>query len=243
MDAGGRATHGAVAEDRYRLDRGNRRKIALKYRIVVSSGAQFGLAPRRSAGLQRFDDLTILDGIAEKGVNSSCTRGVRFIYSAPSLTMVADERSTDNMSEAHNDLKPTIDLPNGYRPSDKEDFMNPKQVEYFRRRLLQWRDDILKDSNQTLQNLQEGSVQEPDISDRASTETDRALELRTRDRQRKLIGKIDAALRRIAEGSYGFCEETGEPIGLRRLEALPIATLSIESQERHERREKTYRDD
>lgn len=130
-----------------------------------------------------------------------------------------------------------------YRPSEAETFMNAKQVEYFRRKLLRWRDEILQESNLTLQHLQEDSVQEPDLADRASTESERALELRTRDRQRKLIGKIDAALRRIEDGSYGFCEETGEPISLRRLEARPIATLSIEAQERHERRERTYRDE
>ncbi|HUN51687.1 MAG TPA: RNA polymerase-binding protein DksA [Candidatus Sulfotelmatobacter sp.] len=121
--------------------------------------------------------------------------------------------------------------------------MNAKQVEYFRRKLLRWRDEILAESNLTLQHLQEDTVQEPDIADRASTESERSLELRTRDRQRKLIGKINAALRRIDDGSYGYCEETGEPISLRRLEARPIATLSIEAQERHERREKTYRDE
>lgn len=136
-----------------------------------------------------------------------------------------------------------IQLSANYRPSDAEVFMNAKQLEYFRRKLLRWRDDILQESNQTLQHLQEDSVQEPDIADRASTESERSLELRTRDRQRKLIGKIDAALRRIEDGSYGYCEETGEPISLRRLEARPIATLSIEAQERHERRERTYRDE
>jgi DnaK suppressor protein len=121
--------------------------------------------------------------------------------------------------------------------------MNAKQREYFRRKLLHWREDILRESTITLQHLQEDTVSEADIADRASTETERALELRTRDRQRKLIGKIDAALQRIEDGSYGYCEETGEPIGLKRLEARPIATLSVEAQERHERRERTYRDD
>jgi DnaK suppressor protein len=135
------------------------------------------------------------------------------------------------------------DLPANYRPTEKEAFMNPKQLKYFRRKLLDWRDEILRESTQTLQNLQESNSHEPDITDRASTETDRSLELRTRDRQRKLIGKIDEALQRIEDGSYGYCEETGDPISLRRLEARPIATLSIEAQERHERREKTYRDD
>ena len=121
--------------------------------------------------------------------------------------------------------------------------MNAKQREYFRRKLEQWREDILKDSSITLQHLQEDTVSEADLADRASTESERALELRTRDRQRKLVGKIDAALQRLEDGTYGYCEETGEPIGLKRLEARPIATLSIEAQERHERRERTYRDD
>jgi DnaK suppressor protein len=134
-------------------------------------------------------------------------------------------------------------LPSNYRPTEKEPFMNAKQREYFRRKLLLWRDDILRESTITLQHLQEDTVSEADLADRASTETERALELRTRDRQRKLIGKIDAALQRIEDGSYGYCEETGEPIGLKRLEARPIATLSVEAQERHERRERTYRDD
>ena len=128
-----------------------------------------------------------------------------------------------------------------YRPTDKERFMNSRQLEYFRRRLLTWRAELLDESTQTLHHLQEETAPEPDIADRASAETDRAIELRTRDRERKLIAKIDAALRRIDDGSYGYCEETGEPIGLKRLMARPIATLSLEAQERHERRERTYR--
>ncbi|RJF87105.1 RNA polymerase-binding protein DksA [Oleomonas cavernae] len=130
-----------------------------------------------------------------------------------------------------------------YYPSEDEEFMNPRQREYFRRKLLAWREEILRESQETLQHLQEDTVAEPDMADRASAESERALELRTRDRQRKLIGKIDAALRRIEDGNYGYCEETGDPISLRRLDARPIATLSIEAQERHERRERTYRDD
>lgn len=130
-----------------------------------------------------------------------------------------------------------------YRPSDDEPFMSPRQLDYFRRKLRLWREEILRESQETLQHLQEDTVAEPDLADRASTESERALELRTRDRQRKLIGKIDAALRRIDDGTYGYCEETGEPITLRRLDARPIATLSIEAQERHERRERTYRDE
>jgi len=121
--------------------------------------------------------------------------------------------------------------------------MNAKQQEYFRRKLLSWRAELLKESEETLENLQEGGVQEPDLADRASAEMDRAFELRTRDRARKLIAKIDAALQRIEDGTYGYCEETGEPISLKRLEARPIATLSVEAQERHERMERTHRSD
>lgn len=136
-----------------------------------------------------------------------------------------------------------ITLPPDYRPSDDEEFMNPIQVEYFRLKLLRWRADLLKEADGTLASLSEGGIHEADITDRATVETDRALELRTRDRARKLIVKIGLALLRIENGSYGFCEETGEPIGLKRLEARPIATLSIEAQERHERMEKVHRDD
>tara|TARA_A100001037_G_scaffold76170_1_gene68325 strand:+ start:697 stop:1113 length:417 start_codon:yes stop_codon:yes gene_type:complete len=134
-------------------------------------------------------------------------------------------------------------LPKNYRPTDKEPFMNAKQREYFRQRLLSWKKELLRDTNQTLQSLQEDTLQAPDIADRASAETDRAVELRTRDRERKLVQKINEALERIEQGEYGYCEETGEPIGLRRLEARPIATLSLEAQERHERMERVYRDD
>lgn len=130
-----------------------------------------------------------------------------------------------------------------YHPSDDEPFMNPRQRAYFRKKLEDWKQDLLAESRETLENLQEESQNHADIADRASSESDRALELRTRDRQRKLIAKIDAALKRIEEGTYGYCEETGEPIGLARLDARPIATLSLEAQEMHERREKVYRDD
>jgi DnaK suppressor protein len=136
-----------------------------------------------------------------------------------------------------------VRLPRKYRPSDDEPFMGAKQREYFRRKLLAWRKDLIKESSLTLIHLQEETGAEPDIADRASAESERSLELRTRDRERKLIGKIDAALQRLEEGNYGFCEESGEPISIRRLEARPIATLSIDAQERHERREKVYRDD
>jgi len=130
-----------------------------------------------------------------------------------------------------------------YRPREDEPFMNDRQLEYFKIKLLSWKEDILKESRETLSHLQTETENHPDLADRASSETDRALELRTRDRQRKLISKIDSALRRVEDGSYGYCEETGEPIGIARLEARPIATLSVEAQERHERRERVHRDD
>ena len=130
-----------------------------------------------------------------------------------------------------------------YTPAEDEPFMNERQVEYFRRKLLDWKNDLMSDSKETIEGLQDGTRNIPDIADRASEETDRALELRTRDRQRKLVSKIDAALRRIDEGEYGYCEVTGEPISLKRLDARPIATMSLEAQERHERREKVHRDD
>ncbi len=130
-----------------------------------------------------------------------------------------------------------------YRPSEDEEFMNERQLEYFKQKLINWKEDILRESRETLTHLQAETENHPDIADRATSETDRALELRTRDRQRKLISKIDEALRRIEDGSYGYCEETGEPIGVARLDARPIATLSLEAQERHERRERVHRDD
>jgi DnaK suppressor protein len=135
------------------------------------------------------------------------------------------------------------DLPTSYKPTEKEPFMNERQREYFRRKLTTWRDDILRDARGTILNLQLETTPNADLADRATTESERQLELRTRDRQRKLIAKIDSALRRLEDGSYGFCEETGEPISLKRLDARPIATLSIEAQERHERQERFYRDD
>lgn len=130
-----------------------------------------------------------------------------------------------------------------YRPSEDEPFMNPRMREYFRNKLLAWKDEILRESRGTLENLQEESQNHPDMADRASSESDRALELRTRDRQRKLIGKIESAMKRIDDGTYGYCEETGDPIGVARLDARPTATLSLEAQELHERREKVYRDE
>jgi DnaK suppressor protein len=140
-------------------------------------------------------------------------------------------------------MKAEVFLQDDYRPAEDEPFMNERQVEYFRRKLLAWKADLLDDSKHTIEGLQDGTRNIPDVADRASEETDRALELRTRDRQRKLVTKIDAALRRIEEGEYGYCEVTGEPISLKRLDARPIATMTLEAQERHERREKVHRDD
>ncbi|MCP1170640.1 RNA polymerase-binding protein DksA [Limimaricola litoreus] len=134
-------------------------------------------------------------------------------------------------------------LNDDYRPAENEPFMNDRQLEYFRRKLLAWKNELLSDSRDTIEGMKDATRNIPDVADRASEETDRALELRTRDRQRKLVSKIDAALRRIDEGEYGYCEITGEPISLRRLDARPIATMSLEAQERHERRERVHRDD
>lgn len=141
------------------------------------------------------------------------------------------------------EMKQDAFLPEDYTPAEDEPFMNDRQLEYFSRKLLAWKNDLLSDSKETIEGLQDGTRNIPDIADRASEETDRALELRTRDRQRKLVTKIDSALRRIKEGEYGYCEVTGDPISLKRLDARPIATMSLEAQERHERREKVHRDE
>jgi len=140
-------------------------------------------------------------------------------------------------------MKQEVFLSDDYRPAADEPFMNDKQLEYFRRKLSGWKQELLAGSRDTIEALQDGTRNIPDVADRASEETDRALELRTRDRARKLVSKIDAALRRVDEGEYGYCDVTGEPISLKRLDARPIATLSLEAQERHERREKVHRDD
>lgn len=140
-------------------------------------------------------------------------------------------------------MKAEVFLPDDYAPAEDEPFMNDRQLEYFRRKLNDWKSDLLADSRDTIEGLQDNTRNIPDVADRASEETDRALELRTRDRQRKLVAKIESALRRIDEGEYGYCEVTGEPISLKRLDARPIATMSLEAQERHERREKVHRDD
>ena len=140
-------------------------------------------------------------------------------------------------------MKQEVFLPDEYYPAEDEPFMNDRQIEYFRRKLLNWKAELIEGSRDTIEGLQDGTRNIPDVADRASEETDRALELRTRDRARKLVGKIDAALRRIEEGEFGYCSATGEPISLKRLDARPIATMSLEAQEKHERREKVHRDD
>ena len=139
-------------------------------------------------------------------------------------------------------MKSEIILDTDYRPAENEQFMNERQVEYFRRKLVNWKSDLMEDTKDTIEGMQEGTRNIPDVADRASEETDRALELRTRDRQRKLVSKIDQALRRIDEGDFGYCSETGDQISLKRLDARPIATMSLEAQERHERKEKVHRD-
>lgn len=151
--------------------------------------------------------------------------------------------NTSKQPKALKNLDAPIMIPDGYQPTDKEDFMNPVQVEYFRQKLLKWKDDLLSDASETLNNLSEENLQKPDVTDRAQVESDTSIRLRTRDRERKLLSKIEAALRRIDNGTYGYCEETDEPISLKRLEARPIASLSLDAQERHERNERTHRDD
>jgi len=155
---------------------------------------------------------------------------------------VSDLQGSPDINEG-NDMKAENFLADDYRPAEDEPFMNERQLEYFRRKLTAWKEDLLEESRGTVVGLQDGTRNIPDVADRASEETDRALELRTRDRQRKLIAKIESALRRIDEGEYGYCEKTGDPISLKRLDARPIATMTLEAQERHERREKVHRDD
>jgi DnaK suppressor protein len=164
-----------------------------------------------------------------------------FSARAPETMMATAIPPADRPSSSQDDAR--IDLPADYQPSADEEFMNPRQLEYFRRRLLDWKKQILNEAETTLAVLQNEPLREPDLNDRASSETDWSIELRTRDRQRKLITKIEAALRRIDDGEYGYCEVTGEPISLGRLEARPIATMTVEAQERHERQEKISRDD
>ena len=157
--------------------------------------------------------------------------------------MAEQPKLTARSSTKGNEMKAEIFLPDDYRPAEDEPFMNDQQLEYFRRKLIAWKAEIVEESRDTIEGMKESTRNIPDIADRASEETDRALELRTRDRERKLVSKIEAALRRIDNGEYGYCEMTGEPISLKRLDARPIATMTLEAQERHERREKVHRDD
>jgi DnaK suppressor protein len=159
------------------------------------------------------------------------------------FTIAAPKAVNAGQTAGTQPMKPEIFLPDDYRPAEDEPFMNDRQLEYFRRKLLAWKEQILNDSKETLADLASGTRNLPDIADRASEETDRALELRTRDRQRKLVSKIDSALRRIDNGDFGYCEMTGEPISLKRLDARPIATMTLEAQERHERSERVHRED
>jgi RNA polymerase-binding transcription factor len=164
-------------------------------------------------------------------------------YAAAAKTKPAAKRKVAGKKMTARAKASSIVLPPNYRPTEDEPFMNERQRLYFRQKLVAWKEEIIRQTRETLAGLHEESIQHADLADRATSETDRALELRARDRQRKLIAKIDAALARIEDGSYGYCEETGEPIGLKRLDARPIATLSVEAQERHERRERVYRED
>ncbi|MDA0308960.1 MAG: RNA polymerase-binding protein DksA [Proteobacteria bacterium] len=153
--------------------------------------------------------------------------------------MAGESKKSDENKIAYG----AIILPENYKPTEKEEFMNPVQIEYFRQKLIKWKQDLLSDASETLNNLSEENLQKPDITDRAQVESDTSIRLRTRDRERKLLSKIEAALRRIDDGTYGYCEETDEPISLKRLEARPIASLTLDAQERHERNERTHRDD
>ena len=178
---------------------------------------------------------------AAKGDGATAAKGKA--DAAPKGKLAAGKSRTAGKKMATRAKASSIVLPPDYRPSEDEPFMNERQRVYFRQKLLAWKEEIIRQTKETLAGLHEESTQHADLADRATSETDRALELRARDRQRKLIAKIDAALARIEDGSYGYCEETGEPIGLKRLDARPIATLSVEAQERHERRERVYRDE
>jgi DnaK suppressor protein len=200
-------------------------QVAQSRAAAASSRTCFCAAPKIGP-----DAIPLLSAIARLDISSPREQGAR------SLSDGVEMSSQKNGAAI-------LDKTKAYRPSDKEPFMNERQREYFRQKLIAWKEEILKEAKETLAHLQAENENHPDLADRASSETDRAIELRARDRQRKLIAKIDAALARLEDGSYGYCEETGEPISLKRLEARPIATLSVEAQERHERRERIYRDE
>jgi DnaK suppressor protein len=196
---------------------------------------------RREALMGKSDKKNKIARTARKGVSN----GRRLVTNGngAGLAALKTKKPLAKAAAKRRSRQTAIVLPEGYRPSDSEPFMNERHRVYFRNKLVAWKEEIVRANRETLHILHEDSAQHADLADRATSETDRALELRARDRQRKLINKIDAALARIEEGTYGFCEETGEPIGLRRLDARPIATLSLEAQERHERREKVFRED
>src|SRR4051812_734581 len=179
-------------------------------------------------------------GSPKSWAKSSCGTGLHNKPATKGINTLHGETMPSDKKNGHNGLAEKV---RNYKPTDKEPFMNERQREYFRIKLLAWKEEIIREAKETLQHLQDENQNHPDLADRASSETDRAIELRARDRQRKLIAKIEAALSRLEDGTYGYCEETGDPIAIRRLEARPIATLSIEAQERHERRERVYRDD
>lgn len=192
---------------------------------------------------------TVGKAVAAKSSGSAKAAKTKASVSPPPRTAASAKPAPAKKSEGLKKKMPPrtkiadVVLPPGYRPDDNEPFMNEMHRAYFRKRLMDWKDEILRQTRETLAILHEDSTQHADLADRATSETDRATELRTRDRQRKLIAKIDAAIGRIEDGTYGYCEDTGEPIGLKRLDARPIATLSVEAQERHERRERVYREE
>ena len=203
--------------------------------VSIEASRRQGMSKRNAKKGARTKALSVG---RKEAVRQSKRKGGTAAKGKPSAkSKVAGKRMTARAKSS------SIVLPPNYRPSEDEPFMNERQRMYFRQKLVTWKEEIIRQTKETLAGLHEESTQHADLADRATSETDRALELRARDRQRKLIAKIDAALSRIEDGSYGYCEETGEPIGLKRLDARPIATLSVEAQERHERRERVYRED
>jgi DnaK suppressor protein len=200
-------------------------------------------AERHAKGAGSAKTLAVGRKVATRSVKVSAAVASKGKPDVAPKAKAASTKRTAGKKMASRAKASSIVLPPDYRPSEDEPFMNERQRMYFRQKLLAWKEEIIRQTRETLAGLHEESTQHADLADRATSETDRALELRARDRQRKLVAKIDAALARIEDGSYGFCEETGEPIGLKRLDARPIATLSVEAQERHERRERVYRED
>jgi DnaK suppressor protein len=200
-------------------------------------------AERNAKGAGSAKTLAVGRKVATRSVKVSAAVASKGKPDTAPKAKAASTKRTAGKKMASRAKASSIVLPPDYRPSEDEPFMNERQRMYFRQKLLAWKEEIIRQTRETLAGLHEESTQHADLADRATSETDRALELRARDRQRKLVAKIDAALARIEDGSYGYCEETGEPIGLKRLDARPIATLSVEAQERHERRERVYRED